>query len=136
MRRTASVVIDGHEKQFIINEITIQQIITFTQLGEDPFKDLSLEGLKRMADKYLPQFSNVTLDDMQKMAPSEVMQLVDAFKEVNSDFLSVAQKMGLTDVLMNIKRAIMSDFSNLLVDLLKPDTEESSTTVTPTLDTP
>ena len=138
MRKSKQLEIEGHAKAFTINELTIEQIINFMQVDEDsdPLGDLSVEGIKTLAEKYLPEVSNVTLEDMRKMAPSEVMTLVEAFKEVNSDFLSVAQKLGLTEVLGNLKRAIMSDFSNLLVSLLKPDTLMSGDTDTPSSDTP
>lgn len=136
MRRTKAVTIEGIDKQFTINELTIKQIIDFMQTEEDgeALSDLSFAGIKSIAEKYLPEFSNVTLEDMGRMAPSEVATLFDAFKEVNSDFLLVAQKMGLLEILTNLRLAIMSDFSNLLVSWSKPDTEESGITDTPSSD--
>lgn len=132
MRRTKNVEIEGHAKSFIINELTVAQVMGLMQ-REDLFdvEDKSIENIQRIANEMLPLFSNVTIEDLKKMAPSEIRTLWDAFKEVNSDFFDVARALGLTEVLETLRRAIMSDFSKLLVSLLSTATQGSSITDIP-----
>lgn len=132
MRRTKNVEIEGHAKSFIINELTVAQVMGLMQ-REDLFdvEDQSIEKIQRIANEMLPLFSNVTIEDLKKMAPSEIRTLWDAFKEVNSDFFDVARALGLTEVLETLRRAIMSDFSKLLVSLLSTATQGSSITDIP-----
>lgn len=129
MKRTKQISIEGFNKDFTVNELTVAQVMELFD-NEDLLADTSIEGLKRTLAQLLPEFSNITLEDMKRMAPSELRELWEGFKEVNSDFFEVSRALGLTTMLETIKQGVMSDFSKLLVSLLKPDTPESSITDT------
>lgn len=43
---------------------------------------------------------DLSREELQGLYPSEIEQLTDAFMEVNSSFLAVADKLGLKDTLM------------------------------------
>lgn len=130
MKRLKRIEIDGQKKPFEVWEMTVAQVLEFAQ-REDLFSELSLKDFVRLAEELLPEFTNATVDDLKKLAPSEIRELWEGFKEVNSDFFDVARAVGLTGLLEHLQRAIISDFSKLLASLLSLDTPESGSTDTP-----
>lgn len=130
MRRTKNIDIEGFSKSFTVNELSVAQVMELMQDNEI-FSDTSLAGLQKALARVLPQVSNVTVEDLKKMAPSEIRVLWEGFKEVNSDFFEVSRALGVTGLLEEIKLALMSDFSKLLVSFLSPAMTESLSTDTP-----
>lgn len=128
MRKTETLEIEGYKKRFTVNELTVKEIISL--MDDDTFKETSLESFKKGLDeKILPLCTNVKVDDLIAMAPSEIMEIWEAFRKVNASFFEVAQKMGLTELLNKggeeLKKAILGDFSKLAVASLKQDTPTS-----------
>lgn len=122
--------IDGYEKQFEVRELTLRQIIELMKSGDN------IVNLETFGDyikgTLLPLVSNIEMDELLDMRGSQVEDIVEKVKEVNKSFFVLAEEAGLADFLMQIKRAVLSDFSRLLVISLKPDTPKSSTTDTHT----
>ena len=119
-RKTTTFNIDGYEKSFTVNELTVKEIIGLMQ--EDESEDVSLEGFRdKLSKSVLPKCTNVTMDELIEMVPSDIKIIWDKFNEVNSVFFDVAHKMGLQSMLDELKAAIIADFSRLLVSSLKLD---------------
>lgn len=121
-RKSTTFQIEGYEKSFTVNELTVKQII---ELLRQDFGDTSLDGLKKQFETFLPVASNVTLSDLYEMSPSDIKVIWDKFKEINNTFFDLSQQAGLGDLLGKMKEAITADFGKLLVSSLKLDTEES-----------
>lgn len=116
MRKREIIKID--EKEITIKEMTIKEIMgimnNFTQTGET-----NLNSFRKQIDDILPLVTDITLDDILKMAPSEAKLVYEKIKEVNSVFFEMAESLGMIKVLGNLKDSIVGDFSSLVVDSLK-----------------
>ncbi len=121
MRKTKTFKIEGYEKSFTVNELTVKQIISLT--SEEMLSDVSIARLKENFEtRLLPICSNIEMSDFAEMAPSEIKQIWENFKEVNSDFFEIARKAGLDSILTKLKEALIADFSNFVADSSKQDT--------------
>lgn len=124
MKKKITFKIEGYEKSFMVQELTVKELINLIQ--GDTFKGTDLSDLKSVFfDELLPMCSNITQDDLMEFAPSELEVAWDKFREMNKSFFGMAQTLGLTDVLQELKQAAIKDFGNLLVVLPKQDTPES-----------
>ena len=120
-RKTATFKIEGYEESFELRELTVKEIIGLMQSD----LDTSLDGFKQLLDKFLPLCSNIKPNDLYSMTPSELEDIWNKFKEINSVFLRVSQQMGIEQMLGDLKEAVIRDFSNLLADSLKKAIPES-----------
>ena len=113
MRKTITFKIEGHDKSFIVNELSVREIIGLMQ--DEGIQGKDLGSLKSVfTEKLLPLCANIEVDEFLEMTPSEIMVVWDHFKEMNKDFFEMAQKLGLADVVADIKSAAISDFTKLL----------------------
>ena len=76
----------------------------------------SLDNFKEQIDEILPLISDITLDDIIGMAPSEANEIYEAVKEVNAVFFEMAEKIGLLKIVNNLKSSVISDFSGIAVN--------------------
>jgi len=124
MRKERKFKIEGIDKSIVVYELTVKQIISLIE--EDVLGDLSLSAMQTMfADRLLPISINLTWEELLEMAPSEIEQCWDIFREVNASFFVGVKMMGLTSVMNTVKEAIINDFSNTLVGLSKQVIPES-----------
>ena len=124
MRKERKFKIEGNDKSIEVYELRVKEIISLIE--EDTLGDLSLSAMKTMfVDRLLPISSNLTWKDLLEMAPSEIEQCWDVFREVNASFFVGIKAMGLTSMVNTVKEAIISDFSNMLAGLSKPVIPES-----------
>jgi len=96
-------------------------------------------------ERLLPLCTNLTKEQLLKLYPSEFATVLEAFKEVNRDFLApwptikqVIEKVGLTQwlvdllhesgLLTNMKKAISLDWQKLSVSLQSEDTPVPNST--------
>ena len=109
-RLTKTFDIEGYDKTFMVRELRVKEVLSIVQddtLGDD----LSLETMeKKFGDTFLPLCSNVTLDELKEMTPSEIMTIWDAFREVNASFFVVAKGLGFQTMIENLKVVIIEDF--------------------------
>ena len=131
MRKSKTIKID--DKEITVKELDWKDIIgIFNAIG--PGGIVELAGHIRT---FLPKLTQeLSLEDLEKMAPSETMQIIDAVKEVNSNFLLIARFFSLDKIIKDLKEAILKDFSDLLADSLNTDTPTLSNTDTPFLKSP
>ena len=107
-------------KSVTVHELTVKQIMSIINddaLGEQ--KDMSVKSMQSFAERHLGEATDLKVEDMIEMAPSELKTVYDAFAEVNETFFATARAVGLDKMLSELKQAIAEDFSKLLVDSLK-----------------
>ena len=116
-RKTKTFQIEGYEKPFTVYELTVKQII---DLMQQDTTDVSLLGLKGQFEQFLPLASNLTLEELYRMAPSEIKVIWENFKEINAVFFELSQQVGMTNLLDEFKKAIIEDFGKLLAISSRP----------------
>jgi len=63
--------------------------------------------------KVLPVATNITADEFEELAPSEIKQLWAAFREVNEDFLSPLDRAGVGQmILASIQESLTDAFAD------------------------
>jgi len=121
MKKTTTFKIEGHEKSFKVNELTIKDIIGLMQ--DEGIQTQDIASLKSVfSDTLLPLCSNIKLDELIEMTPSELKEVWGHFKSINTVFFEMAQTLGLMDVVGDLKKAAIADFSKLLALSSKQDT--------------
>ena len=123
MRKERKFKIEGYDKSFEVYELSVKEIIGLIE--DDSVSDLSITALKELFTKLLPIGSNLSLEELLEMRPSEIEECWRKFREVNASFFEGIKKMGLTSMLNTVKEAIIKDFSEMLVNLSKQGTQES-----------
>ena len=126
MRKHKTLKIDDNE--ITVKELRVDQIL---EIWESVGAGNDLDTFKGYIEKHMGKVTDVTLDDLRKMAPSEIKQIFEAFKEVNQDFFDLAQTLGLGKILEKLKNAILTDLSALFAGLLEQAMSELGNTDTP-----
>jgi len=63
--------------------------------------------------KVLPVATNISVDEFEELAPSEIKQLWAAFREVNEDFLSPLDRAGVGQmILASIQESLTDAFAD------------------------
>lgn len=142
MKKTETVKIkidEKTEKEFTVKELTVAQIIDLSQnnplfgatlndadknTGNDhkTAPDDEKEGgllsealdLTKSASKVIGIACDFKVDDLKPLAPSDVKKIFDAFKRVNSTFLSLLDQLGILEITKEILGRALSDFSRTL----------------------
>ncbi len=105
MRKTKRVKLD--EQEITVKELTVKEWLDLMQQGED----LGVELLQQN----LPLFvEGMTLDELMTLAPSELETVYAAFKEVNAVFFKVAQALGMDNILIQARAAVITNLSSQL----------------------
>lgn len=134
--KTVKIQIDEKtEKGFTVKELSVQDIIDLSQ--NNPFFGASLNdenkttenpavndsekgfmtelsGFGDSAREIMVRSCDFTIDDLKKLAPSDIDLLFTEWKEVNSSFLSWLDKMGILSAAGDILKKALSDFSRTL----------------------
>lgn len=119
MRKIKTIKID--EREITVRELTVKQIMgIFDNAGQTGSDANDLAGI--LKDK-MALVTDLTLDDIVTMAPSELQQVWGAVKEVNTAFFELAQAAGLGQtidkILAQLREALLSDFSSLFASSLR-----------------
>ena len=115
MRNSKPIEID--DKKITVYELTVAEIIQIGQTKTIKDKSTDLTDFKDILENYLPKaLSGITLDELIKMAPSDLKKIYNIFREVNATFFDVARSVGLGELLNQVIQAIQKDFLTLLVD--------------------
>jgi hypothetical protein len=121
MRKTITFKIEGYDKSFVVNELSVKEIISLMQ--DEGIQGQDIDSLKRVfTERLLPLCVNVEMDELIEMVPSDIMIMWERFKDMNKDFFGMAQKLGLAELVEDLKKGAISDFSKLLVASSKQDT--------------
>lgn len=116
MRKRKTVKIDS--KEITVKELTVREIMDIlNEAGSTGTEDQGpadqIQDLKTLVEKHLIKATDAKLEDFKEMAPSEIKEVVDAFREVNTVFFETAQRLGLGGLLDRLKSALLKDFSEL-----------------------
>lgn len=104
------------------------KIVTIDGLGEVTVKEISPFAVYKAmsADKKGPELLALALDcislpqeKVEKLYPSELEQLVDAFVEVNSSFLAIAGKVGLKQTITSMVAELSKTLPQVFADSYK-----------------
>lgn len=130
-------VVEIGDKEVTILELTVGNIIDLGQLvtGQAAAPDadkadgaeegtpgdadmFSISGIQKLLNEHLElAVQGATLDDMKKMAPSQLKVLYTTFREVNTVFFEVAQQVGMGDLLRTLQETVRRDFLSSLATL-------------------
>lgn len=127
------------DKEYKLSELTVQQIITLVNDAsfykkeeekkpesiEEISEELVVNGIldqiegfnlvKKDLENMMKLCCDFTLQDMIKLAPSEIEQLITVFKEVNKPFLSVLTSLKIPEVLKDMWDVFLTNFLKRLV---------------------
>lgn len=157
MRKSTVVKLDGRDREYKINELTVEEIIQIVNesvlysksldqsdgvgeqtqpdnqkaqaepgaSGEETQSQESLlenlvalsTGVSKDMQEIMAKSCDFTVADLKPLAPSEIREIWDAFKEVNEDFLGMLKALGLMEVIREVREATLSSFSRMLVTL-------------------
>lgn len=138
MRKVKTVKIqldNGETKEFTVKELTCQNIIDLTQ-NNSLFTDSSknsengeelkggefsllneLNDFGKEINKVIKMSCEFTTEDLKPLAPSELKEIYNALKEVNSDFLHILEKVGISQMLNQLLARAGKTFSGMLAPL-------------------
>lgn len=118
MRKSKTIKID--DREITVKELRVKDVRQLLEMSEANEDDVMV-----LIDKFLPVVTDIKSEDMEAMAPSELKILWDAFKEVNADFLVMAERLGITKMLGSL---IKVHFTEALADSLSAVTKTPGTT--------
>lgn len=105
MRKQKIIKIDDSEIK--VSELRVKDIRgLIDQSGE------IMDGGIEQIEKMLPLATDLTLSQIENMAPSELQVVWDAFREVNAVFFGLVAKTGILETLKN---SISKDLTGLFV---------------------
>jgi hypothetical protein len=119
MRKSKTVKID--DKEITVKEMRVKDIRSLLNSAENE-KDVfsAIEDI-------LPRVTDLPTKDFEELAPSEMKQLWEAFKEVNADFFDLLEKTGFVEAL---KQLISKHLTEGFASLSNAATEMSGNTDT------
>ena len=107
MRKIKKIKID--DREITVRELTVRELLSFFEDGES----VSLETLGKLLEVAT---EGLDMDSLKEMAPSEIKQVWEAFREVNAVFFDTARALGLGEAVAEIKKSLVTDFSRLLAN--------------------
>jgi len=119
MRKRDVVRID--DREITVKELTVQDVLEMFDFQEG-------DNFWTLAQRHLPKATDLSVEDMQKMAPSELETVFEKWKEVNASFFRIARALGLNSVLAQMKDAVVADFYNSFFGSLKTGTHTPGAT--------
>lgn len=138
MRLSKSIKID--DKEYTVRELTVEEIIKLfsttepddgnqSQKKKEEKRLVSLVGQVFGGHSYMTRFLEIAMpgtkiEALLKLAPSELAQIWNVLKEVNSHFFEMAQKLELGEQMILALKEILTDFSRLAVALSREAMEE------------
>lgn len=117
MRKTKTIKID--DREITVRELRVKDI----RMVMEKAGDLAA-GFANLPE-ILPLASDISVSDLEEMAPSELETVWGAFKEVNSVFFNLAVKSGIPQMM---KDSLLTDLTATYAGLLKEATEPSEIT--------
>lgn len=111
-----------NDREITVKELTPRNILDILD-GVDE-QNIQTTDLVELLNKHLDKAVNLKFEEILDIPPSDLKELYEAFKEVNSIFFDMAGQMGLGQILVRAKEAFDQDVSKLFASLQKPGTQE------------
>ena len=96
MRRTKTITVGDPEREVIIRETTVAEIRVWLQEMErlrTEQIDFVTHGLLNEASlSDITMMSNLTMEDLDGMVPSEIREVIAACQEINPDFFTIRSR--------------------------------------------
>ena len=107
MRKIKTIKI--YEKEITIKELRVKDIRKMIAMSETPGDDILGD-----VGKLLPLTVDISPQELEELAPSEIKMLWEGFKEVNADFLAVIERLGIARTFESlIKKHLTEAFADL-----------------------
>jgi len=119
MRRTKTIKID--EREITVKELRVKDIRQLIEKAED--LDKGFEQMEGM----LPLATNLSLSQLEDMAPSELKKVWESFREVNAVFFDLVAKTG---IVKELKSSILKDLTKVFAASLNQDTGQKTSSNT------
>lgn len=119
MRKIKTFDLDG--KEVTVKELRVKDIRQILASAA------SFDGDLSQAAGLLPLATNLTVSEVDDLAPSELKRIWAEFREVNADFFDLMAKNGITGVL---KKSVLSSLTESFAALSNTDTAGALSTVT------
>lgn len=119
MRKTASFKMD--DKEIMVMELRVKDYRSL--IAKFGTADITPKMFLEEFENLLPLATNLTMADLDEMAPSEVTEVFEKFKECNSVFFDLLNKLGLGDLTAKIKAAVINDLQSAFVKPSSLDTQ-------------
>jgi hypothetical protein len=103
MRKTKRLKIDNEE--ITVRELTVRQIYGLIDGGEEAAE----ASFAARFDEFLSLATDLKKEKAMDMAPSELNEVWEAFREVNAAFFSIMAKLGLAEILQKEMGKIFSE---------------------------
>lgn len=111
MRKTASFKMDDKEIQ--VMELRVKDYRAL--ISKFGTAEITPKMFLEEFENLLPLATNLTMADLDEMAPSEVSEVFEKFKECNSVFFDLLDKLGLGDLTGRLKEAMINDLQSAFV---------------------
>ena len=113
MRKTKVIKIDDQEitvKELRVKDI--RQIITGISKIEDESDNFLFEEIKT----FIPLLTDLDIEKIEELAPSELTTIMETIKEVNEDFFLILKKIGIDQIFKVIKETLQNNLTKIFVD--------------------
>lgn len=111
-RKTAefTLEVNGKKADWTIYELRVRTILElFEKFEKNQNSETETDQFKRLFNDLLPKITDLTFEEMKDLAPSELMQGWNIFKEVNADFFVIAQTIGLGETVKAMKEMFVNN---------------------------
>jgi hypothetical protein len=111
-RKTAefTLEVNGKTEDWTIYELRVRTILElFEKFEKNQNSETETDQFKRLFNDLLPKITDLTFEEMKDLAPSELMQGWNIFKEVNADFFVIAQTIGLGETVKAMKEMFVNN---------------------------
>jgi hypothetical protein len=88
-------------KEIEVKELKVKHIKKIMKDMESN-KDLSLNSILEYGKELLPSVSNITIEEIEELAFSDVDALLNLFWKVNASFLKLLKQLGITKNFQNL----------------------------------
>ena len=105
MRKTKTIKID--DREITIKELRVKDIRHILETAENETPE-DADFMKQI-ETLLPLATDLKLEEMEGMAPSELKTLWETFREVNADFLALTERLGVGEALKDFLRKHLTD---------------------------
>lgn len=95
-------------------EVTVKEVSPYA-VYKSLMAESKVEGIIALAENCI----DLTREQLQELYPSEIEELTNAFLEVNSSFLAVADKLGIRETLTQATGKLLDGVPMLLDETLK-----------------
>lgn len=107
MAKSKTIKID--DREITVKELKVKVVRLWFEMSET-----KEDNIMTIINQFLPLVTNLKIEDVEDMAPSELKLIWEAFKEVNADFLEWVEHLGITKMLGSlIQKQLNEAFAGL-----------------------